>query len=115
MSQPLTAEHTLLRQAPLVQSESALQVLPFTHCIGQAPPQSMSPSPLFLMPSVQVGAWQTNMEQAPPVVAAQSALVTHCTHVPEPLQTAPLIWLQGAPAMLGGLLGTPAVQTSSVH
>jgi hypothetical protein len=53
---PLGAAQTPFAQLALVQSEATPQVLPLAHLTQVAPPQSMSVSPPFFIPSLHVGA-----------------------------------------------------------
>src|SRR5437016_268019 len=68
---PPPAWHTPPTQLPLVQSVFATHALPLAHA-GQLPPQSMSVSVPFLMPSVQLAMppWHTPFWQVAPIAQA---------------------------------------------
>jgi hypothetical protein len=63
-------------------------VLKFGHGAQSAPPQSVSVSAPFLMPSVQAGAWQTLLAEQNPVVQSsplrQLLPMAQSLHVPPP-------------------------------
>src|SRR5437867_4134914 len=104
---PEAQVHTLLAQVAVpAQSPALAHPFPAAHLLLQGPPQSISVSPPFLIPSLQVGTAQLPPVQTP---VAQSLAEEQIRPMPHLLQLPPQSMSVSLPFLI------PSVQPAGAH
>src|SRR5690606_17211500 len=114
-----TAAQVPPSQLPVVQSDPALQRWPMPHGSQIAPPQSVSVSSWFSVPSVHVPGAASQRPSAPQSPLRQSPATAHIAPTPQPSQVAPpqsmsvSSWLRSPSVQVGVSGVTQVIETVS--